>query len=82
MVKKKISAFDNFAKDSNNLGSFFLGFGFAIFLINISSFISIIPQLKTSNIDLGAPLLGYYLSLGCSLIIMFASMHFFNTNKK
>lgn len=62
--------------DSKVFGAFFLGFGLAIFLINVSSFISLLPHIKNAGIEISfRNFAGYYLSLASSLIVMAYAMH-------
>lgn len=76
MKKKSLS--DTLGANRRTFGSFFFGFGLAIFTINIAAMISLLPHIKRAGIPLGEPLLGYYISLLSSLFIMsFALYNYF-----
>ncbi|USN44883.1 MAG: hypothetical protein H6500_03510 [Candidatus Woesearchaeota archaeon] len=60
----------------HNIGLFFLGVGMTMFLVNITTMLTVAPYLKLLNVGLASlPLAGYYISVLSSVFLMGYSLY-------
>lgn len=78
MVKKKnfMTKLEKiFTWDRESIGLFFLGVGLTMFIINVTAILNILPFLPKLAEYVEYPLLGYYVSILSSIILMVYSLY-------
>lgn len=83
MKKKSFMQLMNteFQYDPKHLGIFFLGFGVALFILNITSMASVFPYFNMSPLGLSGPMLGYYMSAIASVLLIAYASYNIHMNK-
>lgn len=64
-----------FSWDRESIGLFFLGVGLTMFIVNITAILNILPFLPMLSTYVEYPLLGYYVSILSSIILMTYSLY-------
>lgn len=71
--KEKLEKIFNWNRES--IGLFFLGVGLTMFIVNITAILNILPYLSLLSTYVEYPLLGYYVSVLSSIILMTYSLY-------